>query len=518
MESEPEINKEQEQKNEDLENEPSPSENTGWLPPLSHIQKPAEDFSKQTVPQSQNPVSGIAGQVSPHQQNANGASSSPYGNFQTPQSQEKAHFNVSPYASDQYNPPRYASPMPAPMYGAQPNFYPPFNSLPCMPANPEPVDNSKPLSVLCSRSLTEKEFNKLQSHLGYHTGKTIRKFCILLLLLMLINFAFAAQQGNLRIISISSLIAATVFLLFAIILTVGHRKNIRRLYQLKQSLFSGESVIEIYPDRIVKMSQTKRFVLPYKNVRTFLELPEMMILMDEFKRAVVLRAEDMIPFDVQKVKEIFYPRLITAKKLFKGYFTARLSEPLPIPIIRKEEKILFSFPIKAKPRREKKSKTLNSELLFRIPLMLAFGIVFGTQFASIFWLTKSFVIDIVIYSGILFCAMIILFAVIYEITKITAYRRYKQNDRMSGMALTEQGIVLCIEDETVTLPWNKVIALENKDGIRLELKENEKTLPLYEIQWSDINDRSEFLQCFKEHGSLDTQLNTQTEDNIPPVK
>lgn len=505
MEPEPEKYREQERGDEKEKQEPSPVENTGWLPPLSNG-RVSENFTGQAAPEfPETEMDANVSPVSPKQPPQEGTPSI-LNDSRDSQAKEKASAPVPPagycpppFTVPPYQPPHYFSPASPSFFYGQPSFTDP-GGMPYPRGQYGKEDLSKPLSVLCSRDLTEQEFYKMQKILGYRTAKPVVGYGILLLVLILINLVSVRRQADLGIVLLSSLISAAAFLVFAGILAVGHKRKMRRRYLQQKNLFSGESVVEIYPDRIVKISRTKRFILPFRKVHLFSESPEMFLLADEFGRTVVLRAGDMIPFDVRKAREIFYARLPAAKKQVKDFMVGELAEPLPIPVIQKKEDVLFSFPLEIKEKQRQKGE--NSEQLFRLPLLIAFGIAFGTQFANIFWITKSFTADILIYSGILTGALAILFAAILGILKIRELRRAIPNDRPSGIVLTGQELTLCIADYAVALPWNRILASEKTEGLLLEVLDHRQALSLFLIKWGQIPDRTAFLQCIREHGSF----------------
>lgn len=385
--------------------------------------------------------------------------------------------------------------------GYRPPVYPdssPFHQA----AYQENEDTVHPLSVLCSRFLTEEEYRKLYKRLGVFSAKTVGILSIFLLLFLAVDFAFAAKNGNILIVSISLLVSVLLFLISGVVLLVKQRDFFQSQYELKKAVSSKESVIEIYSDRIVELSKNTKTIMPYSEIKTLIEMPDMIAVIDHKEQVIVLRAGDLIPFDVQKIREILYPRLQKAKKRFIGPLIAGIQEPLPIPIIKNDENILLSLPVETEWSNWKAYAAAPKEGILQLLLLFSFGIALGTQTANLFWLTHSFILDILIFTGIYLVLIALIFGIVRYALSVSEKHRLDNIWQPSGVAFTDYGAAICTAGATNVIPWNRLKAEDKRDGMLLQAQINEKTLPYFLISWRFIPDKEKLMAILREHGCL----------------
>ena len=302
--------------------------------------------------------------------------------------------NENPYGRPPYPPGGGQPPYP-------PGWYPPPGPV------RQPEDTTRPLVVLGGRRPTEEELKQLQA-LVDRRGLAVKiLYPILMAVLVLIVFCgyYNPEYGIENL-----LLLLAVLLLFGIGygLLLWGRSRAARISIREIEGRDGDRAVEIYADRIVQISAMRRSILAFAQIRKAVETPAFFVFFSEEGRYILLRAQDLTPFDAQKVRETVFCRLPAERVETRGWLLAALAKPLPIPVFAWEPPAVTVRADKALYRWRQMLRLLPRYL----PLYYSFSLAAGVWMANSFWITPNYILDSFLFSLMVLAFFLVLYGIL----------------------------------------------------------------------------------------------------------
>lgn len=389
--------------------------------------------------------------------------------------------------------PGYGQPYQQPNYPPRPPaggrgypVYPPQGQSPVYnvisrPVYAPPVDLTKPLMVTGSRRVTPDQYKRLnQLRSGLVTGFVIVALAlafILGIITILLSNAYETSGFILTIVLATASEAAGIIL--AAVLSARRGRAIREAYACAEAAGNGESVLEIYHDRVESVSSRGRSVVPFLGAVLW-ETSDMLILVGQ-GGTVVWRAEDVTPQDGRTVNHILIQRVGPGFRRTKEPFVPCAPFPMPLPTIRNDDEVRTV--VRTVDPGISIGKTIDAGLGRIMPILVPLFTILGLYLSVNFAITPSFTVDIVLFVLLCWCIGFLLVVGILALAGAIRRNKYQPVDREMAYAFTRDGMAWRRAGVTVFIPHAYIKKKLRTDGVELKTPYG-KTV----IYWEDAQD------------------------------
>lgn len=450
--------------------QPGVPQQAGWQQP---------SVSGPAVPQQQTGYTGYGPPVPPPapmppaQQGGYGPAGNPY--YAPPQS----GWPAPPYGQQQ------------PAYGQQPG-YGGYGGMPAAQPAPPPMDPTKPIIVMGSRRVSKEQYVRLcQPQNGLRAG-----LAVVLGLLVLIFSAIALVQGygygdmlafgvNVGLIALS----CVVMVVWLGVSQYRRKKRIDRAYACAVGTGSGDSIIELYIDRVVCTSPRGRssIQLAYAEL---VEYADMLVLSGR-GATVIWRAEDVTAMQYRSIQAVLYPQLRPGMRKVRGIFYPRALGPLPLPAVENTDEVRMVF--RVEEEEPLGTVPLGKRYLAMLPAFLALMTIFSVYLANSAAITTSILMDVLIFALLCWGCGALLLLLVAAVWHGAAGKNH--SSLPAAYALTRDGLARQWGDGTCFVPAADVQPVFKNSGVALDTPYGRMW-----IDWKDIPNRAACMSCLEGFG------------------
>ncbi len=385
----------------------------------------------------------------------------PYGGYVPPPAPPQSGWTTVPYSPPQGQPPVYRVPY-------RPAYIPPVE------------DPTKPLLRVAGFRIDREQFTRLNTLNG---GTAVAVQVLLLVILALVGLVAVVDNvgygDTLAIIVAVSLTVLSVlsFGLFMVVSRVKKQKEIRRAYACAERAGDGQSIAELYCDRVEVLTARGKSVIRYAEAQWW-EYPDMLVLMGP-GACRVFRAEDIAPAQLEAISRIILPRLRPNARRIRGAFYPMGAAPLPLPVFRNDDQVYTAF------RVSWEELPPASATLKRIPALLSavlpFATVVALNLSNQYEYTKSLAADIGINLLIFWVLAAMGLGIVMAVRASGRTRKIRARDAGASYAFTRDGLARNWAESTVFIPADYVSASMQADRVRLDTPYGTYTVLLEDV-------------------------------------
>lgn len=408
----------------------------------------------------------------------------PYGT--PPTDQPSAGTPYPPY----YPPPTNQPPPGYPPY-PQGGGYPPYWQAPPMPPVPEPLPAYRGADPEADRTVLRQVFpvSALRpDHLAAIDNQGKFPFWMPILVASVFLFAFSitaigltaeksmAQAGG---VGFLCMIAVAVFSLFAALAVNRRRTENRRLTAYAAVAQETAGVVEVYSDRLVRITPHTRTIVWLHTKRTVVwEAPNLMTISDGYA-AIAIPAECLTESALKTLRQAVYPAIRPENRKSTGRMFGTATVMADLPAIELSEEMLYRFSYRPDPAAERDRRTMNG-VWKSLPFVAVAAVMMGAVLGAIFRCSIPLFGMVAMLSLGCYCILQLL---TYMIVRSTV----KANEwppsaigvafTLGGLAVEEFGCVRFI-------PHGWYTYMTRKEALLLQLPIGQLYIP-----WTDIPDR-----------------------------
>ena len=275
------------------------------------------------------------------------------------------------------------------------------------------------------------------------------------------------------------LIVAAVFSLFAALAVNRRRTENRRLTAYAAVAQETAGVVEVYSDRLVRITPHTRTIVWLHTKRTVVwEAPNLMTVSDGYA-AIAIPSECLTESALKTLRQAVYPAICPENRKSTGRMFATATCMPELPTIELSEEMLYRFSYHPNPAVERDRRTMNG-VFHSLPFVAVAAVMMGTVLGAIFRCSVPLAGMIAMLSLGCYCILQLLTYIIIRST-------VKANEwppssigiafTLGGLAVEEFGCVRFI-------PHGWYSYTTRKDTLLLQLPIGQLYIP-----WTDIPDR-----------------------------
>ncbi len=294
-------------------------------------------------------------------------------------------------------------PTPPPFHHTEP-LYPPVDPpteepLPPYQPHPAPVESTAPTMVVAVSPLTREHLNEIENQSRLPSWWVITAAVILLWHFSTIALVLIYPQSvtATRFTGICCLLAGIGFV---ISLVVGNARRRREMLLLGEYVTRAQEtagVIEVYPDRVIRITPHTRTVVNLRSGQTTVwEAPTLLTVSDGYA-AITLQAQDVTPVVLEELRQQIYPAIKPEHRKSRGRMIATAFWMPPLPEIETSEEMLYEFSYLPNARKEQDRKTLLKSLKI-MPFNGVTAVIVGGIAAALFGSRLSHAMNLILFA------------------------------------------------------------------------------------------------------------------------
>lgn len=272
--------------------------------------------------------------------------------------------------------------------------------------------------------------------------------------------------------SIVCIAACAAFLVFLLVAYTRRQQEQRQLVGFAACNQEQDGVIEVYADRVVKITPHTRTVVYFRRKETTVWESTRMLTVSDGYAAIVWQAEDLTVPALEHLRQRIYPAIPPARRKSSGRMIALAEKLPPLPDIALSRNTLCRFQYQPDRRREadRRAGVLTAHTL---PFNAAGAAVAGSLLSGLFPLSLPYGLSIALY------ALLILFLAQGVTTAVIILRQPPQQKRDTaiGIAFTADGLAVEENDCLRFIPRGWYKSLIKKDILALETPVGQLCIP-----------------------------------------
>lgn len=213
--------------------------------------------------------------------------------------------------------------------------------------------------------------------------------------------------------------------------------------------------LAFYDDRVVRTTKRGSATIYFSGPLFWVETPDGFAI-QAGRQVILLRACELTAFDAALIREFLQKRIPSRVYRMKGHAAATLQQPLPIPRLYNADTVISRMTLPtAHLTRRHEAKTRRQMARMTVPALCILGASFFTLVPAV----SGYLWNVAIGSAVFAAGGILLQRLLIRMT-----RRQKPTAPLS-MVMTNDGLVLWIENFTVFFPANRLKIAKIKSGI-----------------------------------------------------
>lgn len=340
---------------------------------------------------------------------------------------------------------------------------------------PDPLaDTTMPVMVTAASPLSRERLRELETRTRIPLWIPVATAAVLMFCFSFTAVTMASEHSIPDGIATAllCLAAALAFLIATLVAIARRSREERQRIGFADAGQEPAGVIEVYPDRVVRITPRSRTTVRLRDTRTQIwESPDLLAVSDGYA-AVAWQAEDLTPVALDHLRKQVYPAIRPHHRKSTGRLRPRAGELAPLPDIRFPEDTLCQFRYHPDRRRETDRRSWLLSLR-TAPYLAVAAAIAGATLAGLFRLPLPHGVTVALYALGLFCLL-------QGLTTGIIRLRLKAELGAAGsigIAVTQGGVAVDEKDCLRFIPRGWYICYTKKDLLVLQSPAGQLYIP-----------------------------------------